>query len=487
MQILSLDQIRRTAGVAFAIGLWLHVPIIACVAMLTGTEIAAPTVLAAILAAAASLSWAVNRAGPASRHVAAVALVGMASILVWQAAGPWQIDLHMYYFAALAMLAAFCDWRVIVMAAGATALHHLVLNFVLPYAVFPGGASLGRVLLHAVIVVLETCALVALTISIERLFRSMTDAVDRAAAKETEAELLRQQRAEDERRKGEQDRKAEMAELADAFENSVRRVAAEVSVAATEMTRASEGIARSIAAIRQQASASGETVDGTSSSADRVSTALEKLSTSAAMIRSEVERSATAAGDADAAVRSTDETARGLADAARKIGDVIALINAIAAQTNLLALNATIEAARAGEAGKGFTVVANEVKSLAGQTARATQEIEAQITAIQSIAEMVLSSIGSIGERVSEMTEIAAQITLVVEEQHETMERIAGEASMVAAGVRDVAEAAAAISGTATEAATGADRVYEAAQGLLTHSGALEQAADSFLARVRAG
>src|SRR5690606_33950369 len=129
----------------------------------------------------ATLAWRLDPEGASARPVAAVALVTMVALLVYVFRGhPWQIDLHMYFFAALALLAAFCDWKTLLVAAAAVALHHLGLNFLYAAAVFPDGADFLRVVLHAVVVVIETAALVWVTFRLNQAFAGAEQALARA-------------------------------------------------------------------------------------------------------------------------------------------------------------------------------------------------------------------------------------------------------------------------------------------------------------------
>src|SRR5690606_37500140 len=170
LRLESLDDLRRRASGAFGVWLWLHLPLILAVAWFNGTGLLASGIGALIIAAIATWFCRRDAAGAATRQVVAAAFVGMASLVVFAARGPWQIDLHMYYFAIFAVLAAYCDWRAILTAAALTALHHLVLNFALPYAIFPDGSHFGRVIVHAVIVVGECAVLIWLCLVLENLF-----------------------------------------------------------------------------------------------------------------------------------------------------------------------------------------------------------------------------------------------------------------------------------------------------------------------------
>ena len=171
---------------------------------------------------------------------------------------------------------------------------------------------------------------------------------------------------------------------------------------------------------------------------------------------------------------------------ATKIGEIVQLINGIAAQTNLLALNATIEAARAGDAGKGFAVVASEVKSLANQTARATEEIAGQIAEIQAATREAVSAIGHIGQTIGEINEIAAGIAAAVEQQGAATAEIARNVEQAASGTSEVSRNVAALKATASATGTAASDVLAAAGGLARNAGELSREVDGFIASVNA-
>ncbi|WP_428249236.1 methyl-accepting chemotaxis protein [Ferrovibrio sp.] len=181
--LLAIDAVadlRRRASRLFVVWLWLHVPLLAAIGWFNGTAVIVPTILAVLLALAAHIFAARDPAAPATRYVVAAGFVGMVSLLVNAAAGPWQIDVHMYYFAAFAILTAYCDWRTLLLAATLTAIHHLGLNLLLPSAVFPGGGNILRVLLHAVIVVVECSVLIWLCMVLDGLFGRSQAALDEA-------------------------------------------------------------------------------------------------------------------------------------------------------------------------------------------------------------------------------------------------------------------------------------------------------------------
>jgi methyl-accepting chemotaxis protein len=192
---------------------------------------------------------------------------------------------------------------------------------------------------------------------------------------------------------------------------------------------------------------------------------------------------------ADNAVRQAEQTdARigKLSRAAQEIGDVVKLITAIAEQTNLLALNATIEAARAGDAGRGFAVVASEVKSLASQTAKATDEISNHIAGMQGATQESVGAIKEIGGTISQISEIAATIATAVEQQGSATQEIARSVQNVAQGTEKTAASVMQVNRGATETGTASEEVLTSARSLSAESTRLREELDRFMANIRA-
>ncbi len=210
------------------------------------------------------------------------------------------------------------------------------------------------------------------------------------------------------------------------------------------------------------------------------------MSASIGEIGRQVEQSAAIAQRAVAEAEKTNGTVQGLAEAAEKIGAVVELITGIAEQTHLLALNATIEAARAGDAGKGFAVVASEVKSLANQTAKATEEIDQQIAGMQGAAGEAVEAIGGIGKTITEVNEIAASIAAAVEEQNTATQDIARNVQEAARGTQEVTNNIAGVSEGAGETGKAANQVLETSSDLAEQAMVLRTQIDDFLKAVRA-
>jgi methyl-accepting chemotaxis protein len=183
----------------------------------------------------------------------------------------------------------------------------------------------------------------------------------------------------------------------------------------------------------------------------------------------------------------TNDMVQSLSEAAGKIGQVVKLINAIASQTNLLALNATIEAARAGEAGKGFAVVAGEVKNLANQTAKATEEIGAQIAAVQNATRDAVHAIGGIATTIGQINDISGSIAAAVEEQGAATQEIARNVQQAALGTQEVTGTIARVSAAAFETGNAAREVLGSAVSLTQNSTTLSEQVDKFVREIRQG
>jgi methyl-accepting chemotaxis protein len=296
---------------------------------------------------------------------------------------------------------------------------------------------------------------------------------------------LEQAEAENQKRVA-AERRAAMESLANDFERSVSGIVRSVSTAATGM----QGTAQSMTATASDASARAATVSAASESASNnvgtVASAAEELSSSVAEISRQVSRSSEIANQAVQDAQRTNGIVQALSTGAEKIGEVVKLIHSIAAQTNLLALNATIEAARAGESGRGFAVVASEVKALANQTAKATEEISAQVAAMQSSTSDAVASIGGIGETIAKMSEITTSIATAIDQQGDATREIARNIQQVAAGSSEINANIGSVTSAAAATGKAASDVLGNAKELDNQSGMLRNAVDQFLAKVRA-
>ena len=293
-----------------------------------------------------------------------------------------------------------------------------------------------------------------------------------------------------EEQEAEQQRQVERAQRIETsvrnFEHIVAEVADTVTSAATEL----EATAQSMSATSEETSRQATTVAATSEQASQnvqvVATATEELSASIREISQQVNGSSVMISDAVTQANRTNERVQALSLAAEKIGDVVKLISDIASQTNLLALNATIEAARAGDAGKGFAVVASEVKSLANQTAKATEEIGAQIKAMQEATQGSVLAIRSITETIGRVSETSTVIASAVEEQGSATQEIARNVQQAAAGTTEVSANISGVNDAAQETGAAATQVLSSAGELSRNAERLKRQVEDFLHEVRA-
>ena len=279
-------------------------------------------------------------------------------------------------------------------------------------------------------------------------------------------------------------RRQELLGLAESFETSVKHVVDSVSDAAVSMRATAQSMVTVAGATTEQASTVANASAQVSASVKTAAGAARELAGSTGEIGSRVAESAQIASGAVLEAEATNATITGLLHQAQAIGDVVKLISDIASQTNLLALNATIEAARAGDAGKGFAVVASEVKSLANQTAKATEEIAAQIGGMQGATREAASAIEKIGHTIGRIDEIAAAIAAAVEAQGETTQAIAANVAQASTGADEVSSNINGVTEAVSKARDAAELVLGGAAGLVAESERLQSEVDRFMARV---
>lgn len=280
-------------------------------------------------------------------------------------------------------------------------------------------------------------------------------------------------------------RRDEMLKMADDFEASVMGVVESVSGSAHNMEVAAEDLTQTAKDTSDKSSVVSNAAGSASNNAQMVASAAEQLSASVREIAGQTNQSSLAARNAvEKTEKASDDIAQ-MVDAASKIGEVVKLINDIADQTNLLALNATIEAARAGEAGRGFAVVAGEVKSLAAQTANATQEIAEQVSGMQGATKTAVVAMNEIKDIISNIETTAVSIATAVEEQDASTQEIARNVGEVSSGTEEVTLNIDAVNEGANNTGQAAGNVLSAAQSLTLQSTELRQQVEGFLETIR--
>jgi methyl-accepting chemotaxis protein len=295
---------------------------------------------------------------------------------------------------------------------------------------------------------------------------------------------LEAEKTEDGKRR-EQRQQAILAEIR-AFDTAVTDSLSALAVAAQGLQGTSKSLTQTAEATARQAAAVAGASDSTSSNVQTVAAATEELTSSIAEIARQVSGASQVAADAADEAVETNARMSALVEAAQHIGDVVNLINSIASQTNLLALNATIEAARAGEAGKGFAVVATEVKNLAGQTAKATDDIAQQVTSIQNATQGAADAISRIVATVERIRGISSSIAGAVEEQRAATQEIARNVQHAAMGAAEVSSNVGGVTQSAATTGAAAAQVLEASDRLARQNDDLRRSVGVFLEKMRA-
>ncbi|KQT09827.1 hypothetical protein ASG40_08750 [Methylobacterium sp. Leaf399] len=416
----TLHRIRSSAGLAMIGFLWANAVLVVGANVWRET-FAAPGLAGASLALAAVPTWLAYRtpADPRTRIVTSMALAALVAVLVavFQPAGgapTIQGDLHMYFFACLAITAAFVDWKALVAFSTVVAVHHLGLSLLMPSLVFPNGGGLDRVAVHAVILVAQTAVLAWLVFQVQAGLAA-GDALVRTRGEKDEADALRAQ-AQALARK-EEVRAASVEGRVRAFQGAVAGVVAAIEAALGRM-------GASTAAMVEVAGRTAADTDGATDSSRRAGQNVSRVASTCGGLTAAAEEIAQHLAATNAVTRAAGEEARQTGETVAKlmasverIGSVITTIRSVAEQTNLLALNATIEAARAGEAGRGFAVVAAEVKELAGQTARSTEEIAAQIRDVQGATEQSVAFMRAFATRIGDVERTAGAMVEAIDRQ----------------------------------------------------------------------
>lgn len=295
-------------------------------------------------------------------------------------------------------------------------------------------------------------------------------------------ELSRQTAREQQERAARAER---LEKLTSTFDADVRSALDVLSSAASDMNRTSVTLTEAVGDTNSQVASISTTASMVSGSVQTVASAAEELSASINVISDQVQRQSSMAQSASDAASGSRQHVHELAGQAERIGEVVDLIQDIAEQTNLLALNATIEAARAGDAGRGFAVVATEVKSLATQTAQATENIASQIQAVQTQTKATVTAIEDIVKWIGEMNEVSAAVAAAVDEQNAATQEIGRSASQAAAGTSDVTQGIEGVTRSADSTGTASGEVKDAAGKLSENASTLSKLVDGFLSDVR--
>ncbi|MEH6631061.1 MAG: cache domain-containing protein [Halopseudomonas aestusnigri] len=314
--------------------------------------------------------------------------------------------------------------------------------------------------------------------------KDMAEAMEVFHGNALERERL-QQEQEQQQRKAHEEKQTMLAELATNFEQSVGALTQKVADGAVQSSAGAQEMAAVASATSEEASGIVEVCQVASRSVNAVTNASQQLTSSIEEIDTRVQESSSVATEAVSQIKKTNEEVEGLSEAARKIGDVVGLISDIAEQTNLLALNATIEAARAGEAGKGFAVVASEVKSLATQTAKATEEISEQVASMQNATGSAVDAIKGIQNIITQIDEISGSISESVGRQNQVTHEIAQNVQEASYSTGQVTDTVDRVRSTAENASAAAQAVEGMIVQMTDHVDLLGKEVEAFLSKVR--
>lgn len=463
-----------------------HIPLYTAANLALGIPFIIPAILQIILTAVAFAGlYMFKKNRDVSIDLSAVSIVLTPSVLVYMLQGQvWQLDAHMYFFATLAMVIGFKSMRAAIMATLAIALHHISMNFVLPYAVFPDGADFLRVVFHAVIVIVESAVIL---ITIRSIVANDKAIMDESTAAQDALETANEARAlqKESERRAETERANTMNDIAQDFDKKIGGLIAALSESSTEL----QSTAQAMRNVAEKTSNDSETVSSSSSEASlnvsTVAAAMEEMSASASEISTQMSSVKNKSEDTEKNARIASDVVNNLNQLAENIGEVVVSIQGIAEQTNLLALNATIEAARSGEAGKGFAVVADEVKKLATETSQKTEEIDNRIHEIQNATKSSVDAMQHIISNIEEINSSVTGVSSAVAEQNATTSEIVRSVSIASQGVERVSQIITDVKQGAEQTGSSSDTVLTAANKVASLSENLQGSVNAFLLQIK--
>ena len=492
---MELTGIRRNGAFALIVIAWLCVGVIAGISLYTGSGWW-PIALAAAVSLIPTMVARSGRVDSSTAIIFGVTMPVYPAVMLYQASGSnLQMDVHMLFFALLATLVVLCEWRAIVAGTAVIAVHHLATNFAIPAWVFPDGADLTRVLLHAVIVLIEAAVLVQITLQLQKMIarnaaaNHQAEELEREVASTRDAAAAKQSRVIAALGQGlkAMARNDLSARIDQAFPEEYEQLRSDYHEALEGMRQSLEKISGVATRIDESAGdvshASNDMADRTERQSSTLHDTVNTIRSVSDSISDTANRAVEARQVLDAAQGEAEKSAgiverarvamTNIEHSAREIDQIIEVIEGLSFQTNLLALNAGVEAARVGEAGKGFAVVASEVRALAQRSADAAQDIKTKIGASNEQIALGVSV-------VSETSETLERITTRILQISEFVSTIAGSVESQAAKLREVNGTVGALDGITQQNAAMVEETSAAARSLAEQSRMLAQEISRF-------
>ena len=347
-----------------------------------------------------------------ARGIAVITLMANISFQVFVAGyGDFQVDYHMFYFAMLAVTMIFMDWKTVAIGTVVIAVHHLSLNFLLPYAVFPEGSDLGRVILHAVAVLIEATVMGAFVYNIENILQRMSNSKDLVTGAIEHADLSV---------RFDVDGKDESAEFARMLNVFFEKMSEMIYTSKISMEKVSSAASH----LRENATDLSGMSHNQEGNVNQLQEAMRHSTEQIYEINQVAEKSSKQTEEMTIATEKATSLMQGLKESALRIGDVTKVVLQISEQINLLSLNASIEAARAGDAGRGFAVVAGEVKKLADETNNSISQIQEVVKELNEMVEEASDSVGSVSNSVAVVGSDIQGVHLAIDQQNTAIQEV---------------------------------------------------------------
>jgi len=425
------------------------------------------TVISALIASTVVIPWLRSGNTLAVRTTLGGAFIAQCCLFLFVLRDqPWQIDMHMYFFCVIAMCLGAMEYRTYASLVIVTAIYHIITNTFFGSWLFPEGANWIRFGIHVFSIIVEVVPLLALTYLMRLGFQNSEVAAAEAKEKADEAQCameevqamkeksdvaladaeeareaarLAEEDAAQQRKVAKAQQHEQSSQLAESFDASIREIVQQLSDATGLLSSRASTVQQLAGDASRELNGANSASSSVANSSTSVAASAEELTGSVGEISRQVADSRQMSEQAMTDVERSTTILGTLSERAESITSVVDVINGIAEQTNLLALNATIEAARAGDAGKGFAVVASEVKSLANQSAQATQEIGDELKAMQEVAREAVDTVGNISNIIEGVSNNSVSISASVEQQHAATQEIARSAATASAETSTIA------------------------------------------------